>query len=75
MDTLHNLAAAYATLEKPAQAISLLRKTSGIGLPNYPLFRDDPHFQALHNYPPFLRLMAGLKREWEGYRHEFGAQA
>jgi len=69
---LHTAAAVYAVIGKRAQAVSLLRKASGIGLPNYPAFRDDPHFQSLHNYPPFLRLMSDLKREWEGYRREFG---
>lgn len=70
----HTAAAVYALIGKPAQVVSLLRKASKIGLPNYPAFRDDPHFQSLHSYPPFLRLMADLKREWEGYRREFGAR-
>ncbi len=68
----HYVAAAYAVLGKPAQAVALLRKASVTGLPNYPGFRDDPHFQSLHNHPQFLRLMADLKREWEGYKREFG---
>jgi len=49
-----------------------LKKAAGTGLPNYPLFRDDPHFATLHNHPEFLRLLAGLKREWEFYKREFG---
>lgn len=70
--TLHNAAAAYATIGKPAQAISLLRKASTIGLPNYPVFRDDPHFASLRNHRPYLRLLADLKREYEKYQREFG---
>ncbi|MBI3667890.1 MAG: protein kinase [Acidobacteria bacterium] len=68
----HNVAGSYAMLGKPAQAIAWLRKAAGFGLPNYPLFRDDPHLQPLHDHPQFLRLMAGLKKEWNGYRREFG---
>jgi len=66
------VAAAYAVLGKPAQAIPLLRKASVTGLPNYPAFRDDPHLQSLRNHPQYLRLMGNLKGEWEGYKREFG---
>ncbi|HEV2493795.1 MAG TPA: protein kinase [Terriglobia bacterium] len=68
----HAAAAAYATIGKPAQAIALIKKAGGFGLPNYPAFRDDPFFQPLHNHPQFLRLMASLKKEWTSYQREFG---
>ncbi len=68
----HTLAAIYAITGNSARAVSLLRQASRMGLPNYPLYRDDPHFQSLHNHPQFLRLMADLKREWQTYRREFG---
>jgi eukaryotic-like serine/threonine-protein kinase len=68
----HTAAAVHALLGNPARAIALLRKASGTGLPNYPVFRDDPHFHSLRERPEFLSLMAELKREWEGYRQEFG---
>jgi eukaryotic-like serine/threonine-protein kinase len=70
----HAAAAAYATIGKPTEAISLLKKAGGFGLPNYPAFRDDPFFQPLHNHPQFLRLMANLKKEWTSYQREFGAR-
>ena len=70
--TLHHAAAAYAMIGKPIHAVTMLRKASLTGLPNYPAFRDDPHFRSLHNHSPFLRLMADLKRQWEAYRREFG---
>jgi hypothetical protein len=68
----HTAAAVNALLGKPARAIALLCKARGTGLPNYPVFREDPHFHSLRERPEFLSLMAGLKREWEGYRQEFG---
>jgi TolB-like protein/cytochrome c-type biogenesis protein CcmH/NrfG/predicted Ser/Thr protein kinase len=68
----HNAAAAYALIDKPAAAVSLLRRASAYGLPNFPAFRDDPHFQSLQNYPSFRTLLAKLKREWAGYEKEFG---
>ena len=70
--TWHHVAAAYTLIGKPAPAVALLRRASAFGLPNYPAFRDDPFFAPLHNYAPFLRLMADLKREWSTYQREFG---
>jgi serine/threonine-protein kinase len=71
--TLHNAAAACALIGKSDQAITLLREAGRTGLPNYLLFRGDPHFDSLGQHPRFVRLLADLKREWEGYRKEFGS--
>ncbi len=68
----HTAAAVDALLGNPTRAIALLRKASGTGLPNYPVFREDPHFRSLRERPEFLNLMAELKREWARYRQEFG---
>lgn len=68
----HMLAASYAVLGKERQAISLLQRASRMGLPNYPLFRNDPHFQRLRNHPPFPRLMADLKSQLKSCKLEFG---
>ena len=68
----HMLAAAYAVLGKPNEATKLLQRARHMGLPNYPLFHNDPHFQSLRNYSPFPRLMRGLKSELESYKREFG---
>ncbi len=70
--TWHYTAGAYAVMGKSAQAVTLLRKAAGMGLPNYPAFRDDPFFASLHNHVPFLRFMSELKREWYSYQREFG---
>lgn len=70
--TLHTAAATSALLGKPKDAIALLRKAAGIGLPNFPAFHGDPHFEPLQEHPQFVRLLAELKREWETYRREFG---
>ncbi|MGH9705020.1 MAG: tetratricopeptide repeat protein, partial [Candidatus Acidiferrales bacterium] len=69
----HTAAATYATLGKPQLAVPLLARAAKNGLPNYPLFRDDIHFQPLLKYGPFLRLLAQIKKERDGYRREFGA--
>jgi tetratricopeptide (TPR) repeat protein len=69
---IHNAAAAYAALGKPTQAVNLLRKAIATGLPNYPLFRDDPNLQPLHNQPAFARMMGDLKKQYGAFEKEFG---
>lgn len=69
----HTAAATYATLGKPELAVTLLARAAKNGLPNYPVFRDDQHFQSMHKYAPFLRLLAKVKKESDGYRQEFGS--
>ena len=51
----------------------MLRKAGTSGFPNHPGFRDDPHFESLRDYAPFLRLMADLKRDVSRHRREFAA--
>lgn len=71
----HTAAAAYALIGKPREAIALLRRAGAQGLPNYPAFRDDPLLESLRTEPGFRSLQAKLKREWEGYRREFGSKS
>ncbi len=68
----HTAAAAYALIDEPSRSIALLRRAGAQGLPNFPAFRDDPLLKSLHTQKPFRTLLAKLKREWEGYRREFG---
>jgi adenylate cyclase len=68
----HHAAQAYALLGKPVEAISRLRAASVDGLPQYPLFRDDPHLASLQAKPEMNQLLSDLKSEWNGYRSEFG---
>ncbi len=70
----HTAAASYALLGNPAAAVKLLQRASAHGLPNYPVFRGELHFQSLQTYPPFRTLLGKLKREWHGYQREFGRQ-
>lgn len=71
---MHTVAAAYGMLGKPQLAMTWLRKASVTGLPLYPVFRDDPHFESMHNEPQFLSFLTDLKREWLSYQQEFGTK-
>lgn len=59
----HTAAATYATLGKHRRALSLLERASAFGLPNFTLFRDDPHFHSLRALRGFQKLLARLQRE------------
>lgn len=73
--THHLVAAAHAVLGDHRPSVAALRKAACTGFPNYAGFRDDPHFESLHGYPPFLELMSALKRECGGYHREFSASS
>ena len=68
----HYAAAVHALLGRPAEAIAQIRRASLIGLPNYPGFRDDPHFASLREEPEWKTLMSDLEREDAEFRREFG---
>ncbi len=69
--TMHLAAGAYAIIGKTSEAVALLAKATQTGLPNYSLFRDDPHFQSLATERSFIQLLRSLKVEWNRYRREF----
>jgi serine/threonine-protein kinase len=70
--THHYAAAAATLLGRKSEALALLKRAAKHGLPNYPLFRDDPHFRPLHGYAPFENLLKELKKEYDAFRREFG---
>jgi TolB-like protein/Flp pilus assembly protein TadD len=67
----HYAAAAYAVLGEQNEAIDLLRDAASAGLPNYPLFRDDPHLTSLETEAQMGTVLSHLEREWKAYRAEF----
>jgi len=70
--TRHYLAAALATIGQPERALEQIRLATETGLPNYPLFLRDRHFDSLRARPDCREFLAGLKPGWEACRREFG---
>lgn len=68
----HTAAATYALLGNHAKALAWLTKAATTGLPNYNLFRDDPHFKPLQADKRYTALLSRLRREFLGYEREFG---
>jgi len=61
------IAASYAELGRPHDAVLWLRRTSQIGMPNLPLFRDNPSMKKLAGNPEYEQFMAGFKPRWEHF--------
>jgi TolB-like protein/tetratricopeptide (TPR) repeat protein len=61
------IACAYARLGKRAEAVEWLRQAAENGMPNYPLFRNDPNLRQLQGDPAYEALMTRLKQQFEAY--------
>jgi serine/threonine-protein kinase len=59
-----SIACAYARLGRKADAVDWLRRTAENGMPNYPLFRNDPNLRGLQGDAGYERLMAALERQF-----------
>ena len=68
----HNAAATFALLGRPQDAIAQVRNAAGAGLPNYALFKSDPHLRSLREEPEFMALLTELERDTQTFQEEFG---
>jgi len=68
------IACAYARLGGKGDAVQWLERAADNGMPNYPLFRDDPNLQALRGDPGYEALMTKLRQQFEAYAQLVRAQ-
>ena len=66
--TTYNIAAAYALLNKPDEALKWLQFTAVDGFPCYPLFEHDESLKSLRQNSRFIDFMRNLKQQWERYK-------
>ncbi len=66
--TAYNIAAAYALLGKPDDAVRWLRWAAENGFPCYPLFATDPNLDKIRHDPAYVAFMNDLRAQWERYR-------
>ena len=66
--TAHNIACAYALMNRPEQAIKWLDASADDGFPCYPLFEADPNLDKLRQDARFVMFMTKLRQQWESYR-------
>jgi len=61
----HNIAAAYAIMKRPAEAVRYLHLTAENGFPCYPLFENDPNLEAIREDAGFRKFLSDQKAIWE----------
>jgi len=66
--TAYNVASAYASLNRPGEAVKWLEETADDGFPCYPLFASDPQLNSLRKDPRFIALMSRVERQWQRYK-------
>ena len=59
------IAAGYAELGAHAEAVRFLRLAADNGMPNYPMFRDNPSLRKLHGNAQYEQFMSELKPRWD----------
>jgi tetratricopeptide (TPR) repeat protein len=65
--TAYNIGCAYAMLGRPDLAVHWLRVAAADGFPCYPFYQNDRTLDAIRTDPAFKALLAGLKRQCEGF--------
>jgi tetratricopeptide (TPR) repeat protein len=60
--TAYNIAATYAALQEPDEAVKWAEAAADDGFPCYPYFERDPNLDSLRQYPRFVDLMSVLQK-------------
>ncbi len=63
--TTHYVAAAYALMERPVEAVRYLEQTADDGFPCYPLFLNDPNLDPIRSEPRFQEFIREQEAIWE----------
>jgi TolB-like protein len=69
--TAYIVACIRALRREPAAAVEWLRRTADTGMPNYPLFAQDPLLQGIRQEPAFVTFMEELHPQWNRLSREF----
>ena len=59
--TAHNVASAYAVMNRPETAVQWLEQAADDGFPNVPYFEIDPNLTSLRDYRPFVDFLSKLR--------------
>ena len=71
----YHIAIAYATMQKPGEAVEWLAFAAMDGFPCYPLFASDRHLESLRRDPGYINFMLKLGHQWTGYQAMFSSAA
>ena len=66
--TAYNIAAAYAALREPDEAVNWVEAAADDGFPCYPCFARDPNLESLRELPRFVELMSQVHKQWRHFK-------
>jgi DNA-binding winged helix-turn-helix (wHTH) protein/lipopolysaccharide biosynthesis regulator YciM len=66
--TAYNIAATYAVLLQPDEAVNWVEAAADDGFPCYPYFARDPNLDVLREFPPFVNLMSQVQKQWRHFK-------
>ncbi|HEX6315930.1 MAG TPA: winged helix-turn-helix domain-containing protein [Gemmatimonadaceae bacterium] len=66
--TAYNIAATFAALEEPDDAVNWVEAAADDGFPCYPYFARDPNLDSLRGHGRFVDLMSQLRARWTRFR-------
>jgi len=66
--TAHNIAATYAALREPDEAVNWIEAAADDGFPCYPCFERDPNLDSLRGCPRFVDVLAALRKQWQHFK-------
>jgi DNA-binding winged helix-turn-helix (wHTH) protein/Flp pilus assembly protein TadD len=66
--TAYNIAATYAALQQPDEAVHWVEAAADDGFPCYTYFERDPNLDTLRGSPRFVHLMRLLRRQWNHFK-------
>lgn len=73
--TAYNIAATYAALGEPDEAVTWLETAADDGFPCYPCFDRDPNLDDVRGHPRFIELLALLHKRLQHFRQTTSAEA
>ena len=66
--TAYNIAATYAALHQPDDAVNWVEAAADDGFPCYPCFARDPNLDMIRAFPPFVDLMSRQRKQWRHFK-------
>lgn len=66
--TAHNIASAYAAMNRPEDAVYWLEDASNGGFPNLTYFVNDPNLEAIRDHSRFVEFIAKLQPQWRRFK-------
>lgn len=66
--TAHNIASAYAAMNRTEDAVHWLEVASNGGFPNLTYFVIDPNLKTIRHHPLFVEFIANLQPQWQRFK-------